>query len=145
MESQPTENGARGGPRACVERLQQALNAHDLAAMTDCFEPDYASTFPVHPDRIAGGHAQMQRTWAQIFADVPDLRVDLLGCCVDGETAWAEWEWQGHGPGGAPFWQRGVTLQGMRGGRIAWVRLYMEPVETAGAAPQRDPAGTAHR
>jgi ketosteroid isomerase-like protein len=149
MESRQTEKGATDTPRACIERLGRAVNAHDLAAMTDCFEPDYASEFPIHPDRVVGGHRQMQQTWAQIFAAVPDLRADLIRCCVDGETAWAEWEWQGRSGDGSPFWHRGVTLQGVRGGRIFWTRLYMEPVQTGApgvtpAAP-RAAEGTAPR
>ncbi|HUS16071.1 MAG TPA: nuclear transport factor 2 family protein, partial [Chloroflexia bacterium] len=51
---------------ACVHRLQQAINDHDLEAMTACFEPEYPITFPVHPDRLVGGHARMRQTWAQI-------------------------------------------------------------------------------
>jgi hypothetical protein len=30
---------------------------------------------------------------------------------------------------GRPFARAGVTVYGLRAGRIAWVRLYMEPVQ----------------
>lgn len=64
----------------------------------------------------------------------------------EGETAWAEWEWTGTRSGGAPFVMRGVTVQGVRRGRISWSRLYMEPVQenstSADAAVRQNFAGS---
>lgn len=134
-------------PTAAVERLREAINAHDLDALAACFAPDYLSEFPAHPDRAFRGHEQMRRNWGQIFGGVPDLTATLAGCAVAGDTAWAEWDWRGTRRDGAPFAMRGVTVQGVAGGRIAWVRLYMEPVEVAGAgvdiAVRRDASGAA--
>ncbi len=136
---------AEPDPAAVVELLQQAINGHDLDALAACFASDYRSEFPAHPDRTFRGHEQMRRNWAQIFGGVPDLAATLLACTVAGETAWAEWDWRGTRRDGAPFAMRGVTIQGIAGGRIAWVRLYMEPVEAVGvgsdAAVRRDVAG----
>lgn len=120
-------------PLACIQRLQQAMNDHELEAMTDCFHPDYQSTFPAHPYRAFRGHESMCANWSRIFAAVPDLTTALLRWSVDGDTVWSEWEWQGHQHGGAPFVQAGVTIQGIQDGRIAWARLYMEPVQREGA------------
>ncbi len=137
------------GPAAVVDRLREAINRHDLDALAACFAPDYRSEFPAHPDRAFRGHEQMRRNWTQIFGGVPDLVASLRGCTVVGETAWAEWEWRGTRRDGAPFAMRGVTIQGVVGDRIAWVRLYMEPVTTGagsddavrrvagGASPER--------
>ena len=119
-------------PSACIRRLQQAMNDHDLEAMTDCFHPDYQSTFPAHPERAFRGHESMRANWSRIFAGVPDLDTKLLRCSVDGDTVWSEWEWQGHQRDGAPFEMAGVTVQGVKDGRIAWARLYMEPVQHEG-------------
>lgn len=119
-------------PLATIERLRDAINAHDLDALAACFAPDFHSLFPAHPDRTFRGQAQMRANWTQIFGGVPDLHATLVRTVMDGETAWAEWEWRGSRRDGAPFHQRGVTVQGMRAGRISWVRLYMEPVETGG-------------
>jgi len=116
-------------PVTVIERLGQAINRHDLDALAACFAPDYLSEFPAHPDRTFRGHEQMRKNWAQIFGGVPDLTATLRSCSVAGETVWAEWEWQGTRRDGAPFAMCGVTIQGMSGGRIAWTRLYMEPVE----------------
>ena len=57
----------------------------------------------------------------------------LLGCVAEEERIWAEWEWQGTRPDGVRQFLRGVTIQGVRHDRIAWVRMYMEPVQEGGA------------
>ncbi len=65
---------------------------------------------------------------------MPDIKAVLLGCVAQGDTVWAEWEWQGTRPDGVRQFLRGVTIQGVRHDRIAWVRmLYMEPVQEGGA------------
>lgn len=116
-------------PLSVIERLRDAINAHDLEAMVACFAPDYESAFPAHPDRAFRGQEQMRTNWTQIFGGVPDIHATLVHRAAEGETAWAEWEWRGTRRDGGPFHQRGVTVQGVRDGRIAWARLYMEPVE----------------
>ena len=120
-------------PVACMQRVQRAISAHDLEAMTACFEHDYESQFPAHPDRAFTGHSQMRKNWSQIFAAVPDIQATLIRCTAEGDTAWAEWEWKGARLDGTPFLQRGVTVQGVPRGRIKWVRLYIEPVVVVGA------------
>ena len=136
MENQanPAEAGHPSGPTACIRSIQQAISQHDLDALTSCFDPDYQSEFPAHLDRSFRGHAQMRTNWSQIFGAVPDIHAELLRLVEHGDTVWAEWEWSGTQTSGARFWQRGVTIQGVRQGRVVWVRLYMEPVQERGAA-----------
>lgn len=116
-------------PAAVIERLRDAISAHDLESMAACFDPDYGSEFPAHPERAFRGHASMRANWSQIFGAVPNIRAELVRCSADGNTTWAEWDWMGTRRDGMPFHQRGVTIQGIAGGRIVWVRLYMEPVQ----------------
>jgi ketosteroid isomerase-like protein len=113
---------------AVIERLQQAMNQHDLDALLACFEPGYESTFPVHPDRTFQGPAQVRKNWSQIFSALPNLEAVLLRSAVAGDTVWSEWEWRGTHTNNTAFLMRGVTIQSVRGGRIGWARLYMEPV-----------------
>jgi hypothetical protein len=125
-------------PAECIRRIQEAINKHDLDALTDCFDPHYKSEFPAHLERAFSGHAQMRVNWTQIFGNVPDIHAELIRVVVHDDTAWSEWEWQGTRVDGVRFWQRGVTLQGVQNGRVMWVRLYMEPVQDAksgGAVP----------
>jgi ketosteroid isomerase-like protein len=116
-----------------VQRIEAAINAHDLEALADCFEPDYPSDAPVHPARSFRGREQMRANWAQIFAAVPDISAASVRVVADGATSAAEWEWIGHRVDGAPLVLRGVTIQeGFE--RATWVRFYMEEVD-------RDPTG----
>jgi ketosteroid isomerase-like protein len=120
-------------PLSVIERMRDAINAHDLDTLAACFAPDYASEFPAHPDRAFRGRDQMRRNWVQIFGGVPDLAATLLRSASDDGTAWAEWDWRGTRADGAPFAMRGVTIVGVERDLITWARMYMEPVEEGGA------------
>lgn len=119
---------AESGSRGALEDIQRATNHHDLDALVACFAPAYQSAFPTHPDRAFSGREQLRRNWSQIFAAVPDLHATLLRSAVEGDTAWAEWEWTGTLVTGGPFLHRGVTIHGVDQRQTRWVRLYMEPV-----------------
>ena len=119
-------------PTAAIERLQAAINAHDLDAMVACFAPDFVSTQPVHPSRDFKGSEQVRQNWSVIFAAVPDLRATLRQTAVSGNVVWAEWEWSGTRRDGQPHEMRGVTVQGVADDRLSWTNFYMELVETGG-------------
>jgi ketosteroid isomerase-like protein len=126
---------ADGGadPGNVVERLNAAMNAHDLDAFVACFQDDYESEQPAHPDRAFRGREQVRRNWSAVFDGVPDFRAELLRSAADGDTVWSEWHWQGTQAGEALLDMVGVFVCGVREGQISWARLYMEPVERAGA------------
>lgn len=115
-------------PEALIERLVQATNAHDLEAVVDCFASDYRNETPAHPERGFVGRDQVRKNWSQIFALVPDVRVEVLRYSVDGETVWSEWEHRGTRPDGAPHMMRGVIIFGVGDHRATWARFYLEPV-----------------
>jgi len=117
------------GPAGVVERLLAAINAHDLEAMVACFADDYLNEWPAHPQRGFQGSAQVRTNWSQIFAGVPNLQARLPRMTVDGDTVWTEWDLAGTRRDGGPFLMRGVSIFGVREGRLAWVRFYLEPVE----------------
>ena len=120
-------------PGSVLERLLEALNAHDLDAFVACFDDAYESEQPAHPARAFSGREQVRKNWGAMFEQIPDLSGELVGSAVDGEAVWAEMRWTGTKADGAPLDERGVTILGIRDGRIAWGRLYMEEVEAAGA------------
>ena len=122
---------ASRGPAAAVERLLEAINAHDLEAMVACFADDYVNEWPAHPQRGFQGSAQVRRNWSQIFAGLPDLRARLPRIAVDGDTVWTEWDMSGTRSDGTAFLMRGVAIFGVADGRLASVRFYLEPVEEA--------------
>ncbi len=119
----------------CMKRLEQATNRHDLNALTECFDADYQSEFPAHPDRAFRGHEPMRKNWTQIFASVPDMHTSLVRAVEDGETVWTEWEWTGTRVDKQPFHFRGVTIQTIPEDRITRAWLYMEPVQVGGPGP----------
>jgi ketosteroid isomerase-like protein len=122
------------GPLDVVARLHEALNAHDIRAFVECFDPDYRSEQPAHPNRGFGGRAQVEENWSAMFAGIPDIHAELLGTAIDGPTAWVEWRWSGTRADAPPLDMRGVTLFRVENGRITAARLYMEEVEAAGAS-----------
>ena len=115
-------------PMAVIERMREAIDAHDLEAMAACFAPDYDSKQPLHPDRAFTGREQMRKNWTQIFGAVPDITATIVRQAQNGDTIWVEWEWRGTHRDGSPHLTRGVTIQGIEDGQVAWVRLYMERV-----------------
>ena len=118
-----------------TRRLLAAMNAHDLDAFAGCFAADYRSEQPAHPNRAFRGADQARRNWEGVFAGVPDFTAELLALAVaDGGVELAEWRWTGTHGDGSPFAMRGATVFGVEEGRLAWGRLYMEPVEQGGSA-----------
>jgi hypothetical protein len=128
-----------------VQRLQEAINAHDLDRVVDCFVADYRNETPAHPSRSFVGAEQVRQNWTQILGSLADLRADLIRWAASDDEIWAEWNWGGTRADGAPFAMRGVTILGQApDGRAAWSRFYMEPVDESGddvTAAVRDVVG----
>jgi ketosteroid isomerase-like protein len=116
-----------------AERLNAAMNAHDIDAFVACFEEDYESEQPAHPDRAFRGRDQVRENWSAIFDGVPDFKSELLGTGATGDTEWSEWRWRGTQSDGTQLDMAGVIVAGVRDGRLRWARLYVEPVEQGGA------------
>ena len=119
--------------RTVAERLLAAMNAHDLDAFADCFAEDYDSRQPAHPDRAFRGRDQARSNWAAIFEGVPDFSAELVREDAAGDVEWSEWSWHGTHADGSALEMAGVIVGGVHDGRLAWARLYVEPVERAGA------------
>lgn len=66
-----------------IARLTAAMNRHDLAAFVDCFDPDYESEQPAHPDRQFRGRAQVEKNWTAMFAGLPDFQSEVLRSSLD--------------------------------------------------------------
>ena len=109
------------------------MNARDIDAFVDCFAEDYDSEQPAHPDRAFTGSAQVRENWSAIFASVPDFTAELVRADAAGDAEWSEWRWRGTQPDGSKLDMAGVIVAGVRDGRLQWARLYVEPVEQAGA------------
>ena len=123
------EPTAQDTPAEVLARLSAAMNRQDLAAFVACFDPDYESEQPAHPDRRFRGREQVERNWAAMFAGLPDFRAEVLRSVVEGDAVWVEWRWTGTRADGTSLDARGACIFGVRAGRFAWGRLYMEDVE----------------
>ena len=82
-------------PRTLLQRLRQAVDAHDLDAVVACFDRDYRNETPVHPLRGFEGRKQVRANWQRIFAGLPDVTATVVRTAVDGNTVWSEWELAG--------------------------------------------------
>jgi ketosteroid isomerase-like protein len=120
-------------PRGTLERLRRALNSHDIDAFVDCFDRDYVSEQPLHPDRAFTGADQVRKNWTSVFRSLPDLKAELRAAIDDGDSVWSEWHWTATNQDGSPFDWRGVMIMGVGNGRIVWARLYMDPTDMTGA------------
>jgi ketosteroid isomerase-like protein len=121
------------GSAPIAERLKEAMNARDIESFVACFADDYDSEQPAHPDRAFRGRDQVRANWSQVFDGVPDFSAELKATAVAGDTEWSEWRWKGTQADGSQLDMAGVIVGGVRGGVLAWARLYVEPVEQGGA------------
>ena len=115
-----------------LERFHTAMNRHDLDAFVACFQPDFDSQQPAHPDRHFAGSDQVRKNWTRMFEGIPDFEGDLLRSTVTPDTIWSEWDWHGTRSDGQPFHVAANIIFGVRDDRFAWARLYMDSVETEG-------------
>ena len=102
--------GDEGNSGLVVQRLNAAMNAHDLETFLACFPDDYESEQPAHPDRAFRGREQVRNNLSAIFDGVPDFRSQLLRSMADGNTIWSEWHWQGTQSDGTALDMVGVIV-----------------------------------
>ena len=113
-----------------LDKMRSVLNAHDLDGFVALFAEEYDSEQPVHPSRAFTGSDKVRENWGSVFSGVPDFRAELLSAATtDDGVEIGEWRWSGTHLDGAPFEMRGVSVLGVENERVAWGRLYMEPVD----------------
>ncbi len=116
-----------------LEQLIEAMNRQDARAVASFFAADYRSEQPLHPNRGFGGSEQVLANWMSVFEGVPDFFAERVASCSAEGMVWTEMRWKGTHRDGSLFLMRGVTVTGIRDNKIAWARLYMEPVEQGGS------------
>jgi ketosteroid isomerase-like protein len=75
----------------------------------------------------------VRENWSKLYESILDFRAELLRLAVEDAPERGEWIWRGTKEDGMPLEERGVTIVGIRDGRIAWGRLYVEEIEREGA------------
>ena len=113
-------------------KLRDALNAHDIETFVSCFDENYYSEQPVHPDRTFQGREQVRKNWTSNFEEMPDFLSQLIRYAINDDCVWTEWEWQGTRRDNSKMFMRGIMIIGVQNDKIIWGRLYVEPVEVNG-------------
>ena len=135
-------------PHAFLSKLTDAVNAHDLDAVVDCFAVDYVNETPAHPARNFTGRDRVRANWEQIFAFVPDVQVRVVAAVSSEDTIWAEQAMSGTRRDGTAHAMCGVVTFTVIDGRASSARFYLEPVDespvdVAAAIDRQVHAGTA--
>lgn len=112
-----------------AQRIQEALNAHDLERFTSFFSNDYVGEQPAHPDRNFTGVDQVRKNWAAVFKSMPDFEAELLRSAAVKDAIWSEWRWYGTRNDGLALDSRGVIIFRVEHGQIVRGTLYMEFVQ----------------
>src|SRR2546429_5542176 len=120
-------------PESVNARLQRAMNAHDLEALVGCFDAEYLSDQPAHPNRAFRSPEGVRKHWSWFFENVPDFQAELVRTAIRGDTEWAEWRWDGAQRGGRAFCVGGGGITGVPKRRVIWAPLHMEPVGSGSA------------
>jgi ketosteroid isomerase-like protein len=115
-----------------IERIRAALDSHDLDRFVEFFHEDYVGERPRYPGTPPSTKADVRANWQEVLNDVPDLRVQVPAAVEDGDKIWAEWRAYGTARSGAMLELRGVIIFGVRDDKVAWSRMYLEPVEQGG-------------
>ena len=111
-----------------IQRMDQAMNHHDLRLLADCLDPNYRSERPCRRG-VWVGRDKAVKSWSTIFHRIPNFQAHLIRCADNGESIWTEWHWSGDQINGVRFEVQGVIIVGVEHDCITWGRLYMEPVK----------------
>jgi ketosteroid isomerase-like protein len=115
-----------------ARRWIEAVIAHDLDGVVDCFHPDYVDEAPARRGESVRGNEEVRANFGKIFEEIRDVHAELLGLVADQDEVWIEWRLHGSRPDGSRMEFRGVNIFGVRDGRFARGRIYTELVRDAG-------------
>jgi predicted ester cyclase len=102
----------------------EVISSHDISPLREIWAPDVVERFP---DRTCRGPDEMAAYFEELFAAVPDVRLEPVKIVADGEDVLARWRltgthtgavWAGIEPTGARIELDGVDHFTVRDGRI---------------------------
>jgi steroid delta-isomerase-like uncharacterized protein len=128
----------------------QAISAHDLEAMKACWEPDGVDD--LHGLVELRGQGEIADWFGNLFAAVPDFRLEVLETLEDRDKVAVHWQMTGtfEGPGrfqgmlptGAGVDIRGCDVLTVRDGRIQRNDAYLNGMQMAQQLGALPPAGS---
>ena len=112
-----------------VQRNFAAWNAHDADRVISLYSDDVVYE-DVAFGLIARGHTEMRKMVADFFANVPDLKLEVVSDTVAGNRGSVEWVFSGTDVGlfktGKKFSVRGASVYELRGGKFSSNRDYYD-------------------
>ena len=101
-------------PLDTVNALVRAINAGDLAAAVELYEPE--AVLVAQPDQLARGRDQVRQALAGFVAMRPTLTSEVQHVLEAGDLALylARWSLRGTSPGGEPVVLRGESTDILR-------------------------------
>ena len=105
--------------RTTIERFNDAVNRHDLAALSGLLHEDivFENTSPVPDGTRIAGKAAVRDFWEKWFASNPDARFEAEEVIVAGDRCTVRWVYRKTREG-KPWRLRGVDVFTVRDGKI---------------------------
>jgi ketosteroid isomerase-like protein len=115
-----------------LERMLDAFNAHDLAAIMSLFAKDCVFESPRGPDpwgRRFEGKAEVEKALGARFTGIPNVSYESHGDFVSGERGVSEWTLRGTTVDGQQLEVRGCDLWTFRGDEVLVKSSFWKIVE----------------
>lgn len=121
--------GARDKTAGLVQRNFDAWNAHDPDKVASLYTDDVIYE-DVPFGEVARGHAELRKMAADFFANVPDLKLEVVTSSSMGNHGSVEWVFSGTDVGlyktRKKFSVRGASVYELRGGKFSGNRDYYD-------------------
>ena len=108
-----------------MDNLVAAYNAKDLAGLTALYV-DHARYWSAISDWTEGID-EIRAHIQELFELLPDEEMAIKSLVTDGQVAVVEFQSTGTNPGGRPYEIEFTEAIELKGGRIATVRVYLDP------------------
>lgn len=120
----------RDPARQLVRRLVEAYNAKDAQGITDLYHPDarYWSALGDWQEGLPAIKAHLE----ELHRTLPDEQMEPLAVITDGATVVVEFRSSGTAPSGRPYEIEFTEVIELRDGKIATVKVYLDPDEVEG-------------
>jgi uncharacterized protein (TIGR02246 family) len=79
------QEAKKESPERVVQEQVEAYNRHDLDSFLGFYSPD-VKLYDFPGKEVSSGLESMRKTYGKLFADNPDLKVDIVKRIVQGDT-----------------------------------------------------------
>jgi ketosteroid isomerase-like protein len=124
----PIDNALTESTLATVQKLDVAINQHDLTSVVDLMSEDtvWENTYPSPDGERYEGRAAVQAAFEKFFHDSPRATFEVEEIFAAGERAVVRWRYRWVDPNGVPGHVRGVDLVRVRAGKVVESLSYVK-------------------